>query len=46
MVRINSESLWIFRPGLADHFEGSAPSRGLEVSDEVVGHHEGQDVRF
>ena len=45
MVRIDSESLWSFRPGLTDHLEGSAPSQGLEVSGEVVSHHEGQYVR-
>lgn len=45
VVRIDSESLWIFRPGLTNHLEGSVPSQGLEVPGEVVGHHKGQYVR-
>ncbi|MNG04948.1 hypothetical protein D3C84_881160 [compost metagenome] len=46
MVRIGNESLWIFRPGLTGHLEGSAPSQSLKASGEVVGHHEGQHVRL
>lgn len=46
LVRINRESLWIFRPGLKYQVEGSAPSQGLEVSGEVVSHHEGQYLRL
>lgn len=30
MVRIDSESLWGFRPSLTDYLEGSAPSQGLD----------------
>lgn len=46
MVRIDSEALWVFRPGLTDHLEGCAPSQGLEVSGEALGHHKDQHVRF
>lgn len=46
LVRINRESLWVFRPGLKYQVEGSAPSQGLEVSGEVVSHHEGQYLRL
>lgn len=46
MVRIGNQSLWVFRPGLTGHLEGSAPSQCIEVPGEVVGHHECQHVHL
>ncbi len=46
MVRIGNQSLWVFRPGLTGHLEGSAPSQRIEVSSEVVDHHECQHVHL
>ena len=45
VVRVDLERTWVFGPSLADGLEGRWPAQGLEVLGEVVGGHEGKDVR-
>src|SRR5918997_6683898 len=45
VVRVDLEDGGVLGPGVADRREGGPPLQRLEVLGEVVGPHEGEDVR-
>lgn len=44
LERIESESIWLFRPDLADVLVGREPLEGLEALGEVIGGHEVREM--